>query len=547
MSQTKRNTWLFIGFLLLGGVLNLFTRSYNTLQDTFFNSLRNMVFIGLILFWLQSVRIRLITSLSRIYIIYTAVFMLLYQLIRIISYDIADTPVTKRYAIYAYWLPQMIIPALFLMTCIRICRGRYEKKKWNEILLLIPAVLIFVMAVTNDLHHFVYVPQIDISEFAVVTGTYLYGPGFYIFYVWMTFTLILGLIILFRETGKRPAKVIRSLIAVILIWIIFVLLNLFVIDRVSILQSYALFRIPQINIFAMLGIIEICIRYRLIPYNEKYYGFFRKLHMPSVITDLKFHTVFSTEMPLSATDRQLKDALVQPAALTSDLKLYGKEIRAGFAFWAEDESEVHRIQERLSEANILAEQEYSLIQAETQQKEKDAYIKTRYSIYHDIAHELYPCQKKIEQILNRAEPGTDGFKERIAFISVLNAYVKRKTNLLLLAVDKDAMNTNELFLAIQESSNYLTLAGLQANVWEFEEIQYPADLVIKLYDDFEMIAEQLICKASSLMVSWNEDCLCLAAQTDFFPDIDAGSLPIRMRKLEDIIYIYIFSGKPGFR
>ena len=73
---------------------------------------------------------------------------------------------------------------------------------------------------------------------------------------------------------------------------------------------------------------------------------------------------------------------------------------------------------------------------------------------------MYPCQQRIEQILNSMTPGTKGFREKIAEVSVINAYVKRKTNLLLLAAEKEELGTDELKFALEESANYLTLAGL---------------------------------------------------------------------------------------
>ena len=192
-----------------------------------------------------------------------------------------------------------------------------------------------------------------------------------------------------------------------------------------------------------------------------------------------------------------------------------------------------------------AAQENDLIRAETEQKEKDAYLQSRHRIYHEIAEELYPCQKRITQILNGAVPETDTFKEKIAVVSVLNAYVKRKTNLLLLASENETLSINELFLALQESAYYLTLAGLQTTARETEERQMPAGVVIALYDAFESTAEQLIGRAPSLMVSWNGDGLRLAAETESEPELSELPLLAEFRRNEDVLYIDIPARKGG--
>ena len=160
---------------------------------------------------------------------------------------------------------------------------------------------------------------------------------------------------------------------------------------------------------------------------------------------------------------------------------------------------------KLAEANELIESESSLIQAETEQREKDAWLQSRHRIYHEIAEILYPCQKRIEGLLDQMEPNTPVFRDQLAKVSVLNAYVKRKTNLLLMASEQDSLTTQTLFLALKESAGYLSLAGLHTDARQPEEEQVlPAATAIALYDAFEAVAEQLMGKASSLMVSGPE-------------------------------------------
>lgn len=105
------------------------------------------------------------------------------------------------------------------------------------------------------------------------------------------------------------------------------------------------------------------------------------------------------------------------------------------------------------------------------------------------------------------------------------------------------MSIGELRLALQESANYLTIAGLQTTASLPEDEMVPADRIIKLYDAFECIAEQLMGRAPSLMVSWNSNGLCLAAETDKIPDTQGIPLPVSFRSSEDILYMDISTGK----
>ena len=540
MKRQTRNTWIFALFFLIAGFANLFSRTGDPAWDSLMCSVNYVIYIGMLLYWIEAVRYRLLPSGAGTCIKSASFLMLAYMLVRIFKYRIALSPAAMRYAVYAYWIPQMLIPALFLTACIRISRGGQGKRK--DDLIMIPSVIMFIIALTNDLHFLVYVPKIPVSAFAVDTGTYTYGPVFYLMYVWMILTGALGLFMLFRTKVHMPVKAVLFFAGDIVLWFGLVLLKLLAVD---ILDMAHMYNVPELHIFGMLGIFEICIRYRLIPCNENYAGFFGKLQIPAVITDRGFHYAFISDAAGPIEHAVLQEALHSPVSLDDDWKLYGKEIRSGYAFWAEDESAVHRMQEKLLEANEMISQENDLIRAETEQKEKDAFLQSRHRIYHEIAEKLYPVQKRISGILDQAECGTDDFRKKIAEVSVLNAYVKRKTNLLLLAEENETLSLTELFIALQESASYLTLAGLQTTAGRAEDKDFPAGVIIALYDIFECIAEQLIGKAPSLMVSWNKQFLRLAAETDALPDTEGISLPVRFLKSEDILYVDILAVKDG--
>lgn len=542
MSKQKTRTILFLGFLLLAGVFYSLTKTGNALVDSLMNSASNLIYIGLLLSWQASIRERLLTSKIRTDIILTAWLMVSYLLIRIVKYVVVTGVVMSRYIVYAYWTPQMLIPAMFLMTCIRVRHGG-KVGGGNAALLLIPAILLALAAWTNDLHQLIYRAKVPLSEFKVETGTYSYGPVFWLMYVWMALSALSGIVLLLRESGRRSPRAVRALLCIILLWIGLILLTLLVLDRRA--ERIKFFNIPEVHIFCMLGFIEVCVRSRLIPYNENYPEFFRRLQIPALITDQALKPVFHAAEQPEAEEARLRNALEGPLAISPDRKLNSRQVRGGYVFWETDESAVHRAQERLSEANELIQQENDLIRAETEQREKDAFLRSRHRIYHDIAQELYPCQKRIAALLRDAEPGTGEFRSRIALASVLNAYVKRKTNLLLLGSERERLRAEELCLALRESAAYLTLAGLRTSAAEPEEAEYPVSHILALYDAFEILAEQMLGQASSMMVSWKQDGLCLAADTELLPRTEGISLPVRFRQSERILYMDVCQPKGG--
>ena len=540
LSKQNRNTWLFVFFLVLAATANVLSKVFSYGPDSLMTCFNYVILTGLLLFWAGSVRIRLLPSHARTYVYSAALLLLLYMLLRIFKYRFTVEPAALRYLTYAYWIPQMLVPALFLMACIRIRQGSCTDKKPWEALLLIPGFLSALTVMTNDLHFLVYVPKPGIPCFDMETGTYSYGPAFYCLYIWMILAAATGLILLFLATGRLQKRAVLELFYMVTLWFGIVLLNILYLDRYS---RFHPFKVPDAHTFGMLGVMEICIRHRLIPYNENYSGFFRILRMPVLITDRAFRTVYHTESILPAGEVELKASLKGPLELAGDRKLSGTQIRGGYAFWAEDESGIRQAQKKLTEANETIEQENELIRAETEQKEKNAYLQSRHHIYHEIAEKLYPTQKKISQLLDSTCPGTEGFRDSIAGVSVLNAYVKRKTNLLLLAAEKDSLDIRELSMALQESADYLTLAGLRTTVRVQEDGFLPAERIVQLYDAFEQVAEQLLYRTSSMMISLSGGVFRFAAAADKAPDMDGIMLPVKVQRSEDILYMDIFAGK----
>ena len=186
--RSHLRTFLFIACFLLAGVANLLSRLTYPEVGAALSLSNYLAYIGLLLFWIQSVRARLLPSRARSQTICAALMMLMYCLLRVFKYSCAVEPTVERYAVYLYFVPITMIPTLFLMTCLRIRRGN-QPGRWNEALLLIPPALLSLTALTNDLHLLVYMPSVELSAFIVKTGTYTGGPAYWLLYGWIDLSL----------------------------------------------------------------------------------------------------------------------------------------------------------------------------------------------------------------------------------------------------------------------------------------------------------------------------------------------------------------------
>lgn len=421
-----------------------------------------LLYIFLLIFWIQSVQRRLLPGRARNYLIAAACCAVTLLMLRSTKYRLIDDLAwdTARYIWYLYYLPMILLPTLFLMTCINIER-KNRSGRFDERLLLIPAAALILLFLTNDLHHLAFRPNGD-SVMMGAYGSYFNNGLFYLYYVYYVVTITAGLVLLVRANLRLHSfkKVLLPFLFLLLMPVL-VLIN----NSLSWLQLPSMFTAPEIVSFGMIGVFESCVRNRLIPYNENYGGFFRQMRFPAVITNSDLTVAYRSAEPVNASAEQLRRALGEPVYIHTDTKLTGKPITAGFVFYTEDEAELHRINGRLADANELIASENELIRAENELKTRQAQVDSRNLIYARIDEKMLPYHRRALQMLDEMQPGASDFANKAARLNLLNAYIKRGTNLLLTSEGSDEIPLWELRLAFDEFVRYLSGCGVSAGVY----------------------------------------------------------------------------------
>ena len=389
---------------------------------------------------------------------------------------------------------------------------------------------------TNDLHRLIYVYSVDLSLFKVESGTYVYGPGLYLLYAWMTIAIVAGLVPLALRMGRKSLKAILILAGLICLWAGLIFVYIAFQDKSG---GFRMFNIPEIHIFCMLSIFEACVRYRLIPYNENYTGFFSQLTVPALITDRRFTPVYHTGIPVAADDAMLHASLEKPVYPDEDTRLSGMPVRAGYAFWTSDEREIHEKRRNLDSANEVLSEENKLIEAENRLKEEKAHLDAQNLVYDRIAQALYPKQKRIEELLRDVRPDTEEFRKALGVCCVLNAWSKRKSNLLLLSEETLPVRNRELFLALQESARFLKCCDVAAAAVGEEYSDLSLTDIHELYDAFETIIEAWLPALRTMTVSLTADGIRMAMDVRNSPALPEISLPAECKNSEGITYLTI--------
>lgn len=83
-------------------------------------------------------------------------------------------------------------------------------------------------------------------------------------------------------------------------------------------------------------------------------------------------------------------------------------------------------------------------------------------LYNEIAREVSPQLKELNELLDSLEQNDQDIREKLCYGGVLNVYIKRCSNLLIMSRQSGVLNVGELWLALSESLEYMRLYGIKA-------------------------------------------------------------------------------------
>ena len=122
---------------------------------------------------------------------------------------------------------------------------------------------------------------------------------------------------------------------------------------------------------------------------------------------------------------------------------------------------------------------------------------------------------------------------------MLNAWCKRKSNLLLLNGKELPERNRELFLALQESARFLKCCGVEAAAVGEETADFPLSDIHDLYDAFETVIEAWLPSLRRMTVSLTDGGIRLAVDADGAPELPETALPVEKKISEGTVFLTI--------
>lgn len=482
---TAAGVLVFISFLLF----EVYFTSPSAWVRMSFGLVSQVIRSGLLIVWCVSIHNRILNKQIRQYLLWVGALMLIWLNVRFIKWDFLHyTDPLGRYIWYAFYVPMLLIPLLgvFIIQCMDKPENYVLPKKMK--LLYIPLVLLLVLVFTNDFHELVFVFSNGITNYNFDYG---YNFGFYIVCAWFVilgFYFVIMLLLKNRTPGRRSFKKMPIVIMVVAVvfWIFYK----------KIMTSVDLVAIDCLLITALL---ESAIQSGLIRSNTGYHELFEISTVAAQIVDENYQVCYLSSCADDFSEDIMRRAEQKPVDKGNTV-LNSKKISGGRILWQNDLTQIKKLLAQLTETQEQLNENNVLLKAELELKENKVRLDEKNRLYDRIASEVYSQLEKAEKLLKLAEENPEKTRETLLQICVLSAYIKRRSNLLLLNEENSTIQSKELEYCFRESLKNIELNNVLISFDSICNDMLSVEFAVLAYDLFENIVEAFIENINAVLV-----------------------------------------------
>lgn len=444
---------------------------------------RALIYIGLLAAWGISVQTRIIQTQVRRYLLVIAGLMLLWLTLRTVKYNTYHMT-AERFLWYGYYLPMLFIPVLAVLVALSLGKPEnYRLPKWTHFLYL-PSALLLLLVLTNDLHQLVFFFPTGVLS----TREYDYGIGYYVVLAWMVLCAAAALVIILAKCRIPQSR--RYL------WLPVVPFALALGYCAAYIKGvYWVWLLAGDLTVSMCLIItaifESCIQCSLIQSNTHYAELFHASTIGALITDRDFSVACAAENARSVDSQTLMAAAESPVVTADGIRISEAPIRWGHVFWEDDISPMLAVLKELDDTREELQSYGSILQAENAQKARRKKLEEQERLYRAMQEKAAAPAVRLSNLAKTLQEVQDADTARFLLwkMTVIGAYLKRRSNLIFLA-DRDGMvPVSEVALCLNESMDNLRLHVRRcASRLDFEG-ELRLETAAALYDFFEAAIE----------------------------------------------------------
>ena len=473
--------------------------------------LRSGIYVFLFSAWCYSLWIRIVQTQVRRYLLAISVLMVLWILLRSIKFSTENMD-AARWLWYFYYFPMLFIPMLLVFVSRSLGKGEdFRLPRWTK-LLYVPTLLLLLLVLTNDLHQKVFsFPSGVLSDQA-----YRYERGYFFVLGWEALCAGFAFLSMVKNCRIPRSRRIRWLPLVPLaLSLAYACAYVKKIHWVWVLAGDM--TVSQCLIFA--SILECCIQCGLIQSNLGYDELFEATSLPVQITDPAFCPQYvSVAMQGALPQSELRQMQQDTVHLGDDTLLKRHKLRRGWVFWKEDISALNQVQQELELTRDELRDTGDVLAAENAQHARWLKLTEENRLYDmmetQTARQIAMLRDLLAELQKTENP--DRARHLLGQVIIIGTYIKRRSNLIFVGVQRGAISVQELRLCLNESSENISVSGADCKTIVKGEGQLTVEQATQVYDLFEAVVETELESLRALLVSIEvgkrvEVALCVAA------------------------------------
>ena len=494
---TKKSLLYALGVLaLIAFAMWLRYTSRHILHSPAVSHLRSGIYVFLFSVWCYSLWLRIVQTQVRRYLLAISVLMVLWILLRSIKFSIENTDAERRLW-YFYYFPMLFIPMLSVFVSRSLGKGEdFRLPRWSK-LLYFPTLLLLLLVLTNDLHQQVFsFPSGVLSDRA-----YRYEGGYFLVLGWEALCAGFAFLSMVKNCRIPRSRRIRWLPLVpFALSLAYVYAYVQKIHWVWVLAGDM--TVAQCLIFA--SILECCIQCGLIQSNLGYDELFEATSLPVQITDRAFRSQYvSVAMQGALPQSELRQMQQDAVHLGSDTLLKRHRLRRGWVFWKEDISALHQIRKELELTRDELRDTGDVLAAENAQRARWLKLTEENRLYDmmeaQTARQIAMLRDLLSELQKTEDP--DRARHLLGQVIIIGTYIKRRSNLIFVGVQRGAISAQELRLCLNESSENISVYGADCKAIVKGEDQLTVEQATQVYDLFEAVVETELESLRALLIS----------------------------------------------
>ena len=467
------------------------------------------VYMFLLFSWQHTITTKITQKSMRSHLTAQNIVSILYLTVRFVQDAFLYTDISWiRFTGYFINIAAVFIPLFGLYGAFYLGRSEDYRisKKWY--LLLIPACFLSVMALTNDLHHFLYYIVPEEPQPNLYFHPYI---GTYLIYLWGLWMIGHQVYVIYQRNGTTKSDPLyRKLIP----FYEPILLFLFSIPYAA--TAYVVrFELVEYSaglIFILVLCWELYILTGLIPVNTQYEEVFRRSTVAMQILSPDGERIAVSENAADITPVILESLKQnQHFSVTEDVIMHLHQIPDGYLVWQTDLSQINRALRELQRLNAELEEKRDLLAQEIRIQSDEASIQARNDIYDSLSSEVAGQLALMEKILSKESLSSDDWNR----ICLIGTYVKRFCNLQLTYQEQQMIPMGDLAISLQDVAKCMENLGIRTSLDFCPTSNLEPELILLIMKTLEEILEEADFSLTSVAIRISDTACFEITDTDY--------------------------------